>query len=121
LVSNVFNSNSGKINSAIKGQRKPKRKSVRIYYLLLSVILIICLIQGIRGLCLNVAKFITLNKKLEKLHEINISAKIQNRELKSEIKNYTSPKGIESLARDNLNMVGKNEVLVLIKNQPKKL
>jgi len=121
LTGNVINSGSGKVKPALNKQKKPKKKSVRIYYLLLSIVLIICLIQGVRGLCLNVAKYITLEKKLEKLREINIAAKVKNRELKSEIKNYTSPKGIESLARDNLNMVGKNEVLVLIKDQPKKL
>jgi len=121
LVSNIINSGSRNMKPDQNKQKKPKRKSVRIYYLLLSIVLIVCLIQGVRGLCLNVAKYVTLEKKLEKLREINISAKVKNRELKSEIKNYTSPKGIESLARDNLNMVGKNEVLVLIKDQPKKL
>ncbi|MDD3012195.1 MAG: septum formation initiator family protein [Candidatus Gastranaerophilales bacterium] len=97
--------------------RKDVRKvyQKRIYYLFITIILVICLSQIFRGIFLNVAKYITLNKQLNKLEKLNIAAIDENNQLKEQLKNYTSLKGIEALARDNLKMVGKNEVLVVIK------
>jgi len=96
-----------------KNVRKVYQK--RIYYLFLTIVLVICLSQIFRGIFLNVAKYITLNKQLNKLEKLNIAAVDENNQLKEQLKNYTSSKGIEALARDNLKMVGKNEVLVIIK------
>lgn len=87
----------------------------KVYYSFLSFVLIICLIQVIRGVYLNIAKFITLNGKLHKLEQLNSQAQQTNIKLKRELKDYTSFKGVEELARNNLNMAGKDEVLVIIK------
>lgn len=91
----------------------------RSFYLFLTVVLIICLSQAIRGVYLNTSKYIILNQQLDKLGSLNNLAREKNLELRKQLKNYTSSKGIEALARDNLNMVGKDEVLVLIKESPK--
>lgn len=61
------------------------------------------------------AKYITLNNQLQKLEKLEVNAVNENNLLKEQLKNYTSSKGIESLARDNMKMVGKNEVLIEIK------
>ena len=72
-----------------------------------------------RGIYLNVARYITLKQQLHKLETINKSAKTKNFEIKEQLLKYTSSKGIEALARDNFKMVGKDEVLVVIKKPPK--
>jgi len=98
----------------MKNVRKVYQK--RIYYLFVTILLLICLTQIFRGIFLNVARYVTLNKQLSKLEQLNIDAIDKNNQLKDQLKNYTSTKGIEALARDNLKMVGKNEVLVVIKH-----
>jgi cell division protein FtsB len=108
-------------NIAVSQKHSFNRKNVRkvyqkrIYYLFITVLLFICLSQIFRGIFLNVAKYITLNKQLHKLETLNVNASNENNLLKEQLKNYTSSKGIESLARDNMKMVGQNEVLVEIK------
>lgn len=90
----------------------------RTFYLFLTIVLIICLFQLVRGIYVNVAKYISLKHQLTKLEHINVSAQQKNYELKEQLENYSSSKGIEALARDNFKMVGKNEVLVVIKDSP---
>lgn len=87
----------------------------RVYYFFITILLLICLFQIVRGIFLNVAKYITLNNQLQKLEKLEVNAVNENNLLKEQLKNYTSSKGIESLARDNMKMVGKNEVLIEIK------
>jgi len=87
----------------------------RTYYIIITIVLILCVAQTIRGACLNVQKYFSLNKQLKNLESINDVVTQKNSDLKKELQNFSSNKGIEELARDNLNMVGKDEVLVLIK------
>ena len=100
-----------------KNARKIYRR--RFYYSFLTIILLICLAQVARSAYLNIAKYITLNQKLNKLQHLNSEAQEKNAELKKEIHSYTSSKGIEALARDNLKMAEKNEILVVIKETEK--
>lgn len=93
--------------------------SKNVYYFFLTLGLIICLFQSIRGASLNVLKYINLNSKFHELKTLNTEAKERNDQLREQLKDYTSSKGIEALARDTLKMVGKNEVLVLVKDAPK--
>ncbi len=58
-----------------------------------------------------------LNKQATRLAELNRTALKKNKQLKNQLEVYSSYKGIEELARNNLKMVGTNEVLVLIKEQ----
>jgi len=94
---------------AIKTSRK------KAVYAFVSILLIVCVIQALRGVYLNVTRYVVLNNQINKLHNLFVSAKDKNLELKKQIQNYTSVKGIEALARDNLKMVGKDEILVEIK------
>lgn len=71
--------------------------------------------QLVRGTFFNVDRFITLNTKISNLESLNKSATYQNTILKRNFKNYTSAAGLESLARDYLNLVGENEISVVIK------
>lgn len=98
-----------------KDEKKPKSDPKKLYYIFLTFILGICLFQAVRGASLNLFKFLTLNKQYSELVSINKDAKERNNDLKSQLDSYTSDKGIEALARNNLKMVGKNEVLVVIK------
>ncbi|MDD3150951.1 MAG: septum formation initiator family protein [Candidatus Gastranaerophilales bacterium] len=99
----------------LKQKKEKKTYEKKIYYSFLSFVLIICLIQVARGAYLNIAKYITLHSKYNQLKELNEEAVAKNSELKQELKDYTSYKGVEELARNNLNMAGKDEVLVIIK------
>lgn len=71
--------------------------------------------QLVRGTFFNVDRFVTLNSKISSLETLNKSATYQNAILKRNFKSYTSPAGLESLARDYLNLVGENEISVVIK------
>jgi cell division protein FtsB len=102
-------------NSLISKKNYFQLNRKKKYYLLITLVLGIALLQSIRGAYLNIAKYITLKKQMVKLESLNQKVKGKNEELKSQFENYTSSKGIEALARDNLNMVGKDEVLVIIK------
>lgn len=90
----------------------------RVYHFLLSFIIGICLLQFLWSACLNVTRFITLNKQINQLKELKQGAIERNIQLKEQLKIYSSYSGIEELARNNLKMVGKDEVLVLIRKQP---
>lgn len=87
----------------------------RVYHILLSFVLVICLLQLLCGTGINITKFITLNKQIHELRELNRDADKKNIQLKEQLRIYSSYSGIEELARNNLKMVGKDEVLVLIK------
>ena len=108
---------------------KPKKTSIdkkqirkiykeRIYHILLSFIMMICFLQLMCGTGINITRFITLNKQLHELRELNQNAVQKNIQLREQLKIYSSYNGIEELARNNLKMVGKDEVLVLIRKQP---
>jgi len=108
---------------------KPKKTSIdkkqirriykeRVYHILLSFIMGICFLQLLCGTGINITRFITLNKQIHELRELNQEAATKNIQLREQLKIYSSYKGIEELARNNLKMVGKNEVLVLIRRQP---
>lgn len=92
-----------------------KNTGKRIHYMLITLALTILIIQIVRGMYLNAIQYMVLKKQLNKLEYINQQAKEKNLELKKQLKDYTSKKGIEELARDNLQLVGKDEILVVLK------
>ncbi len=98
-------------------QKKQIRKIYRkrVYYFCLTIVLSVCLLQFMYGSLYNFTKFIVLNRQIDKLEELNKNSIEKNNKLKTQLKVYSSHKGIEELARNNLKMVGKDEVLVLIK------
>lgn len=89
----------------------------RVYHVLLLFVMSICLLQLLWGTGLNLTRFITLNRQIHELRELNQTATYRNIQLKEQLKIYSSYKGIEELARNNLKMVGKDEVLVLVRKE----
>ncbi|OGI02626.1 MAG: hypothetical protein A2Y25_03030 [Candidatus Melainabacteria bacterium GWF2_37_15] len=89
----------------------------RVYYFFLALILFVCLLQFLCGSLYNFTRYIVLNNQINTLQQLNESAQKKNQQLKTQLKVYSSYKGIEELARNNLKLVGKDEVLVLIKNR----
>ena len=89
----------------------------RVYYFFLALILFICVIQFLCGSLYNCTRFIVLNNQINTLQQLNENAQKTNQQLRTQLKVYSSYVGIEELARNNLKMVGKDEVLVLIKNR----
>ena len=120
LATKELNNNSIPIKKESYANNRKNIRRVyqdRTYYLFLTVILAICLMQVMRGIYLNIARYITLKHQLHKLENIHASATTKNFELKEQLLRYSSAKGIEALARDNFKMVGKDEVLVVEKNR----
>ncbi len=112
------NNHSVPINNNSNQSDRRKIRTVyykRVYYSFLTFVLILCLVQISWGAYINVAKYVVLNHKLNKLEQIHDETKLENQKLKKQIKDFSSSKGIETLARDNLKMLGKDEVLVVIK------
>ena len=107
-----------KKNESSKLDKKQVRRiyKERIYHLLLFFIISVCLAMFFFGTCINLTRLIVLNYQTNELKQLNASAKEKNLLLKGQLKIYSSYKGIEELARNNLKMVGEDEVLVLIKN-----
>lgn len=100
-----------------KELRKAYKK--RAYYFLLTIVLFLCLLQFLGGSLFNATRYIVLNKQINKLEELNQQAEKKNQRLKAQLQIYSSFEGVEELARNNLKMVGEDEVLVLIKEQAK--
>ncbi len=110
----------------IRGTPKYKQKMIkqlyqkRFYAFLTALLLILLLLQVVRGLYLNCSKLIALHVKHNKLEVINKSANVKNKELKTLLAKYNSPAGIEEMVRNTLKMVGPNEVLLVIKRPQNK-
>lgn len=108
-----------KIDLIEKTQEKNKqRKSkIRFYYSFLTIVLLICLVQiGISAFN-NITKSISYHGKIKKMKALNEQAQQENRRLKEELDDFSSMKSLEAIARNNLKMAGKDEVLVII-NKP---
>lgn len=71
--------------------------------------------QFARGTYINIDRYVTLNTKMDNLKALNASAMYQNAVLKKKYQSYNSPAGLEGLARDYLNLVGENEISIVIK------
>lgn len=98
---------------------KKSRKEKHALYSMLTFVLIICLIQAIRGAVLNVENYFSLNKKISELEQIRQKSIEENADLKAKIGEFKSMQGVEDVARNELKMAGKDEVLLLIKNSAK--
>lgn len=99
-----------------KRQRKrgKKQKTKTPLHSFLTIILLICLIQISISALLNISKVVAYHKKISTLESKQISAEAKNAELKKEIKNFSTAASMESIARNNLKMAGKDEVLVIV-------
>lgn len=102
-------------NQPFKKAQK-NRKETHALYSLLTFVLIICLIQATRSAFLNIQNFFSLQHKISQLEQIKVKSIEENQDLKAQINEFKSMQGIEDVARNELKMAGKNEVLVLIRD-----
>ena len=98
------------------GKKKSKRS--QSYYSFLTIILLICLIQIFSSAILNISKIIAYKQKISAIAKTQEEAEHRNQELKKDLRTFSSVATLESIARNNLKMASKDEVLVLV--NPKK-
>lgn len=99
-------------------QKNNKRKNkIRFYYSFLTIVLLICLVQIGFSAFNNITKSISYHGKIKKMKALNQQAYLENQRLKEELEDFSSMKSLEAIARNNLKMAGKDEVLVII-NKP---
>ena len=106
-------------NLAQKVQKKSAktRHHTQFYYSFLTIILLVCLVQMSCSALLNITKIVAYHRKLSTLESKQIAAEARNAELKKDIKNFSTTATMESIARNNLKMAGKDEVLVIVNKQ----
>lgn len=113
-------------NKTTKGVKKPQkvdtaknRKELRktgFYYSFLTLVLLLCLLQmGFSGI-INISKLISYKAKIIMLEKTLQHAEEYNKELKEEVKLYSTTQNLEGIARNKLKMAGEDEVLVIINN-----
>ena len=98
-------------------QQKKKARKVRFYHSFLTIVLLLCVFQISYSALLNLAKIVVYQTKIIKAQDLKTQAETRNKHLKNEIKNFSSMYKVESIARNNLKMAAKDEVLIII-NQP---
>ena len=80
----------------------------------MTIVLLICLVQIGFSALLNISKTISYQRKVVQIKQIRDEAEKKNKRLKQEIKDFSSVKSLEAIARNNLKMAGEDEVLILI-------
>ena len=74
----------------------------------------VCLVHVGISAFQNITKSISYHGKIKKMQELNEQAYMENQKLKEELDDFSSLKSLEAIARNNLKMAGKDEVLVII-------
>lgn len=102
------------LEKQISFQKQEKLKTILVNGSLLCLALFLT-IQFVRGTVINFDRYVTLNTKMAGMQALNLEATHQNEVLQKKYKSYNSPEGLEGLARDYLNLVGENEISVILK------
>lgn len=97
-----------------KTKNKQRKTQIRVYYSLLTIVLLICLAQIGFSAILNISKTISYQTKINTMKKTKYMAEKRNEKLKQEIKNFSNASSLEAIARNNLKMAGQDEVLVII-------
>ncbi len=105
------------LKTRIQKQQKKKNRRVRVYHSFLTIVLLLVIFQISYSALLNFAKIVVYQAKIAKAQELFNQADTRNKHLKNEIQNFSSMKKVEAIARNNLKMAAKDEVLIII-NQP---
>ncbi|MBQ4647210.1 MAG: septum formation initiator family protein [Candidatus Gastranaerophilales bacterium] len=113
----MANSNYMNLKTRVQKQQKKTIRKIRFYHSFLTIVLLLCVVQISYSALLNLAKIVVYQTKIVKAQELHSKAQERNQYLKSEIKNFSSMHKVESIARNNLKMAAKDEVLIII-NQP---
>lgn len=115
-----FKSKKTENHEVLKDTKEPKnKKSVKFYYSLLTIALLIFLSQVVFSAILNITKSISYQAKLTTIKKSKAEAEAQNKKLKKELKHFSTSESLEAIARNNLKMAGDDEVLIII-NEIKK-
>ena len=113
----MANTNYMNLKSRVQKQQKKKIRKIRFYHSFLTIVLLLCVCQISYSALLNLAKIVVYQTKIMKAQDLKAQAETRNKHLKNEIKNFSSMYKVESIARNNLKMAAKDEVLIII-NQP---
>ena len=98
-----------------KRKRAAGKQHTQFYYSFLTIVLLICLVQMSFSALLNVTKVFAYHRKISILESKRIDAEARNVKLKKDIDNFSTTASMESIARNNLKMAGKDELLVTLK------
>lgn len=102
-------------SASLKKSRKELRK-IGFYYSFLTIVLLFCLIQVGFSAILNITKLVAYKAKIITLKKTLNDAEERNKDLKEEIKVYSTTQNLEGIARNTLKMAGEDEVLIIINN-----
>lgn len=109
-----------KIAPKMNNEEKQQSRKTGFYYSFLTVVLVFCFIQIGYGAILNVSKIISYHGKKATLEQLLEQSKMRNEDLKAEREIITSDNSLEGIARNNLKMAKKDEVLVIINKRVEK-
>ena len=101
-----------------KDHKRPQPTGV--YYSFLTIVLVFCLFQIGYGAILNISKIISYQAKTVTLQNLLKQTKMHKQDLKAEKKMVTSDNSLEGIARNNLKMAKKDEVLIIINKKVEK-
>ena len=108
----------------ITKKNEQRQHHTQFYYSFLTIILLLCLAQISFSAILNISKIIAYRQKIATIAKTEEEAENRNIELKKDIKNFSSVATLESIARNNLKMASKDEVLIIVNSkkevEPKK-
>ena len=109
--------NSTDLREKTRSKQKSKNKKRKYYLSFMTLILIVLVMQVSYSALLNISKIVIYSTKKVQARNLKQQAQARNKQLKNEVENFNSTNRVESIARNNLKMAGKNEVLVII-NMP---
>lgn len=112
--------NKDNLRQKVRKNQKKKTTRVRFYHSFLTIVLILCVFQISYSALLNISKIVVYHGKIIKSRDLLSEAQKRNKTLKKEVENFNSMEKVESIARNNLKMAAKNEVLVII-NEPEQV
>lgn len=116
-LENVKTLSKDNLKQKVQKSQKKKSTKIRFYHSFLTIVLILCVFQISYSALLNISKIVIYHTKIVKSRELLSQAQKRNESLKKEVDNFNSMQKVESIARNNLKMAAKNEVLVII-NEP---
>ena len=112
--------NKDNLRQKVRKNQKKKTTRVRFYHSFLTIVLILWVFEICYSALLNISKIVVYHGKIIKSRELLSEAQKRNKTLKKEVENFNSMEKVESIARNNLKMAAKNEVLVII-NEPEQV
>lgn len=111
------NKQNKNITSNAKKKSEKRQHHTQFYYSFLTIILLLCLAQISFSAILNISKIISYKQKIATISKTEEEAELRNAELKKDIKNFSSVATLESIARNNLKMASKDEVLIIVNSK----